>query len=137
MDGPVVVLNFGHPLSEHHIRQIERFADRAVSTVVEIDSLADLQRPLQSQVEEMVVRAGLSREDWEARPLLVNLPSLNHIAVVLLAHLHGRIGYFPTIVRLRPIAGHTPTEFEVAELINLQATRDKARLSRANHGGKA
>jgi hypothetical protein len=126
----MVVLNFAHPFAEHHLRQIERLAGRAVGTVVEIDSQADLQRPLQSQVEEMAARTGLSREDWEARPVLVNLPSLNHIAAVLLAHLHGRMGYFPTIVRVRPVAGRTPQEFEVAELIDLQATRDGARRTR-------
>lgn len=135
----MIVLNFSHPFAEHHIRQIEHLASRAVGAVVEIDSQVDLQRPLQSQVEEMAVRAGLSREDWEARPVLVNLPSLNHIAAVLLAHLHGRTGYFPTIVRLRPIAGRIPQEFEVAELIDLQATRDGARRARpcADQGGKA
>lgn len=135
----MIVLNFAHPFAEHHIRQIERLAGRAVGAVVEIDSQVDLQRPLQNQVEEMTVRAGLSREDWETRPVLVNLPSLNHIAAVLLANLHGRMGYFPTIVRLRPIAGRTPQEFEVAELIDLQATRDGARRTRAcaDQRGKA
>lgn len=58
------------------------------------------------------------------------LPSLNFIAAVLLAELHGRMGYFPTIVRLRPVADATPRRFEVAELIDLQSVRDVARIKR-------
>jgi hypothetical protein len=60
----------------------------------------------------------------------VNLPSLNHIAACVLAELHGRMGYFPTILRMRPVAGSTPPQFEVAEIINLQAVRDQARTTR-------
>jgi hypothetical protein len=40
------------------------------------------------------------------------------------------MGYFPTIIRLRPVANATPPRFEVAELINLQAVRDRAREQR-------
>jgi len=48
-------------------------------------------------------------------------------AFVLLAELHGRIGHFPSLIRLRPLPGSTPTTYEVAELINLQAIREEAR----------
>jgi hypothetical protein len=45
------------------------------------------------------------------------------IAATLLAELHGRMGYFPTILRLKPIPNSTPPQFQVAEVINLQAVR--------------
>jgi hypothetical protein len=51
-------------------------------------------------------------------------------AFVLLAELHGRIGHFPALIRLRPLPGSTPTTYEVAELINLQAIREDARRRR-------
>jgi len=60
----------------------------------------------------------------------VNLPSLTPIAGLLLAELHGRAGYFPAVVRLRPASGSTPPQYEVAELLNLQAVRDGARAGR-------
>lgn len=63
-------------------------------------------------------------------PLLVVPPALNFAAFALLAELHGRMGYFPTVVRLRPVSGTTPPRFEVAEVINLQAIRDSARKRR-------
>jgi hypothetical protein len=47
-----------------------------------------------------------------------------------LAELHGRMGYFPPILRLRPVEGAIPPRFEVAEIINLQALRDAARKER-------
>jgi hypothetical protein len=58
------------------------------------------------------------------------MPSLSIIAATLLAELHGRMGYFPTVVRMRPVAGSTPPRFEVAEIVNLQDVRDEARGKR-------
>jgi len=58
------------------------------------------------------------------------LPSLNYAAAVLLAELHGRMGHFPAILRLRPIAGALVTEYDVAEIINLEAVRAEARTRR-------
>mgnify|MGYP001335350054 CR=1 FL=1 len=50
--------------------------------------------------------------------------------LVLLANLHGRMGYFPPILRMRPVEGAIPPRFELAEVINLQALRDAARKER-------
>jgi hypothetical protein len=67
-----------------------------------------------------------------ARPCRSNslAQTLNVIAVTLLAELHGRMGYFPAMLRLRPVTGSTPPRFEVAEIINLQTVRDRARSRR-------
>ncbi|MCS7301391.1 MAG: CRISPR-associated protein Csx15 [Fimbriimonadales bacterium] len=53
------------------------------------------------------------------------------IAATLLAELHGRMGYFPPVLRLRPVEGAVPPRFEVAEILNLQQIRDTARSQRA------
>ncbi len=71
----------------------------------------------------------LSPEELQTAPVLINPPSLNFITAVLLAELHGRMGYFPPVVRLRPAAG-LPPRYEVAEILNLQAIRDAARRTR-------
>jgi len=73
---------------------------------------------------------GLTPHEWQSTPLIVIPPALSFIAVVVLAELHGRMGYFPTVARLRPIAGTTPPQFEIAEVMNLQAVRDAARSRR-------
>lgn len=52
-------------------------------------------------------------------------------APALLAELHGRMGYLPSILRLRPVGGSNPPQFEVAELLNLNEIREQARRLRA------
>jgi len=60
-------------------------------------------KPLLPQVIALADAAGLAAEEWSGRALLVNPPALNFVAVALLAELHGRMGYFPTCLRLRPV----------------------------------
>ena len=86
--------------------------------------------PLEPQITAIVDSVGLSSKEWQTRPLLINPPGYAPAAFVLLAELHGRIGHFPSLIRLRPVAGSTPTIYEAAELINLQAVREQARLRR-------
>lgn len=45
-----------------------------------------------------------------------------------LAELHGRCGYFPAHLRLWPKGGSIPPRCEAAEVLDLQAVRDTARL---------
>jgi hypothetical protein len=61
---------------------------------------------------------------------MINPPGYAPAAFVLLAELHGRIGHFPTLIRLRPGHGSAVTTFEVAELLNLQTIRDESRKQR-------
>jgi len=78
----------------------------------------------------MLDRTGLTSVEWQTKPLLVNLPSLNYSAAAMLAQLHGRMGYFPSILRLRPVTDSIAPRFEVAEILNLQAMRERAREKR-------
>ncbi|MDW8186047.1 CRISPR-associated protein Csx15 [Thermoflexus sp.] len=127
----MVLVNFAHPLTEEQLHQLEALTGRKVERVIAIDAQIDPQEPLAQQVVRMVDQVGFTAEEWQTLPLLIVLPSLNYSAGVLLAELHGRMGYFPSIVRLRPVAGVIPPRFEVAEVINLQAVRDAARARRS------
>lgn len=132
----MILLNFSHPLTPDHIRQIEELTGQKVERVIEIYSQVDSQQPLVPQVVALANQAGLSPAEWQTLPLLVNPPSLNFIAVALLAELHGRCGYFPAHLRMRRVgegAGFTypgPPRYEVAEILDLQAVRDEARKRR-------
>jgi hypothetical protein len=126
----MILLNFAHPLTPAHLQQIESLTGQQVERVVEINSQIDPQQPLVPQVIALADRAGLSPAEWQTLPILVNPPSLNFIAVVLLAELHGRCGYFPAHLRLRPVQGRLPPQYEVAEVLDLQAVRDQARKRR-------
>lgn len=124
------ILNFAHPLTEAQLAKIEELAGENITEVIDIDSQIDPAKPIEQQVEAMLDRTGLTSQDWQTRPLLINLPSLNYSAAAMLAQLHGRTGYFPSILRLRPVSGDLTPRFEAAEIINLQAMRERAREKR-------
>ncbi len=126
----MILLNFSHPLNEEQLAAIEKLAGQKVAQVVEIRSQIDAQAPLGPQITKMADAAGLAAEQWQSEALLVNLPSLNYSAAVLLAELHGRMGYFPACLRLRPVPDSLPPRFAVAEIMNLQAIRSAARAKR-------
>jgi len=126
----MILLNFTHPLTQEQVKEIEAITGQAVAEVRHVPVQFDPQQPFGPQAEALAEACRLTPEEWQTTPLLVVPPSLNFIAVVLLAELHGRMGYFPPMVRLRPVTGSTPTRYEVAEVINLQQIRDDARTRR-------
>lgn len=128
----MILLNFSHPLTSIQLQQIEALTGQEVERVIEIHSQIDPDQPLVPQVVALTDKVGLSPAEWQTLPLLVNPPSLNFIAVALLAELHGRCGYFPAHLRLRPKAGSIPPQYEVAEILDLQAVRDTARKRRGS-----
>jgi len=126
----MLLLNFYHPLTPEHLAQVEALSSQAVQRVGDLPAQFDVMQPFAPQVIALVDAAGLTATEWQTLSLLVNPPSLNVIAVTLLAELHGRMGYFPSMLRLRTAAGRVPSRFEVAEIINLQAVRERARERR-------
>lgn len=126
----MLILNFAHPLSEGHIALIERLTEQKVEKVVSIPVQFDNGQPFGPHLQKLMEKIELTSEEWQTKPILVSLPSLNTIAALLLAELHGRMGYFPPVLRMRPIANTTPTQFEVAEILNLQNVREAARKER-------
>jgi hypothetical protein len=128
---PMLLLNFGHPLTDAQLARIRELAGRDPERVIAVPTQFDHARPFDEQVRELLASVPLTPEQWQTTPLLINPPSLAPITAVLLAEIHGRSGFFPTIVRLRPMSGTVPPQFEIAELLNLQAVRDAARTRRA------
>lgn len=125
----MLILNFTHPLTSEQRAQIEAMTDTQMEEVRTVRVQIDQSEPLESQITAVVNAVGLSSEEWQTKPLLINPPGYAPAAFVLLAELHGRIGHFPALIRLRPKSGPVPT-YEVAELLNLQAIREKARTRR-------
>jgi len=126
----MILLNYSHPLTPAHLEQIETLTGKKIERVVEVHSQIDSQQPLAPQVLALVDQAQLTLLEWQTAELVVNPPALNFIAVVLLAELHGRCGYFPAMLRTRPMPNSTPPRYEAAEVINLQTIRDEARKRR-------
>ncbi len=126
----MILLNFSHPLPPEQLARVAELAGQPVDSVLSFPVQLDPQRPFVPQVEALVAQINLSPEQWQTAPIVVNLPSLNYIAATVLAELHGRMGYFPPILRLRPVEGAIPPRYEAAEIVNLQNVRDAARKKR-------
>ncbi|NMC21919.1 MAG: hypothetical protein GYA33_16050 [Thermogutta sp.] len=126
----MILLNFGHPLTDAQLARIREIAGHDIDDVIAVPTHFDHFRPFDEQVCELLARVPLTRDQWQTAPLLINPPSLAPITAVLLAEIHGRSGFFPTILRLRPVANIVPPQFEVAEILNLQGIRDAARTRR-------
>ena len=126
----MIVLNFAHPLTEEQILRLEEITGEKVEEIREFKVSFDNAKPFAEQVKELVDGCDMTPMDWQTKRILIVPPSLNFIAVTLIAELHGRMGYFPPIVRIRPVEVAVPPKFEVAEIIDLQAVRDRARKER-------
>ena len=126
----MLILNFTHPLTPQQRAQIEALAHTPIEEVRTIPVQINQAEPLEPQITAIVDAVGLSSEEWQTRSLLINPPGYAPAAFVLLAEMHGRSGHFPTLIRLRPVPGSTPTIYEVAELVNLQTIREEARRRR-------
>lgn len=122
----MLLLNFTHPLTSEQQAQIEALASTTIDEIRTIPVQIEQSEPLATQVATLVDAVQLSSQEWQTRPLLINPPGYAPAAFVLLAELHGRIGHFPSLIRLRPRPGAITT-YEVAELLNLQALREAAR----------
>lgn len=126
----MILLNFAHPLTAEQLAQVEALTGQPVAEVRGEMPQLNHTLPFAEQVRALVDRVGLSPEEWQTTPLLVNPPGYAPAAAALLAELHGRMGHFPALLRLRPVEGSTPTRYEVAEVLNLQQVRDAARKRR-------
>jgi hypothetical protein len=125
----MLILNFTHPLTEEHTAQIEALAGIPIDEIRPIPVQIDQTEPLEPQIAALVDAVQLTSQEWQTRSLLINPPGYAPAAFVLLAELHGRIGHFPSLIRLRPKSGPVTT-YEVTELLNLQSVREAARKRR-------
>lgn len=126
----MILLNFSHPLTPEQKTQVEALANQALEQVLDLPAQFDHEQPFQPQLQHMLASLAFTPEQWQTAPILVNLPSYNYITALLLAELHGRMGYFPPVLRLKPAEDSLPPRFDVAEVINLQSVRAAARRLR-------
>jgi hypothetical protein len=126
----MILLNFSHPLTAAQADQIAVLTGQPIADLRDLPTQFDEQQPFAPQLAALMATIDLTPAQWQGEPILVVLPSLNFIAAALLAELHGRMGYFPPVVRTRPVAGSMPRRYEVAEILDLQALREQARRQR-------
>jgi len=126
----MILVNFSYLLTADLIIQLSELLGEPISQVIPVTQKFDEQQPFGPQLAALLETIDLTAQQWQSEPIMVALPSLNFIAAVLLAELHGRMGYFPLVVRTRPAPGSAPRRYEVAELLDLQSIREAARRQR-------
>lgn len=126
-DKPLRIINFTHPLTKKTLKQIEQLTKRHIDEVIEIKTQLDEYDTFDSQIDELIDKIGLTSEQWQEGQFLIHIPGFAQAAATVIAKLHGRMGHFPTIVRLRTVRNKNPREFELAEILNLQNIRDDSR----------
>ncbi len=126
----MILLNFSHPLTAVQLERIEALSGKKIAEVKNLPVHFDAALPYAEQIVAFVDNINLTPQQWQSEALVLNPPSFNFIAVALLAELHGRMGYFPPCLRLRPVKDSLPPQFEVAEILNLQELREQARTRR-------
>jgi len=126
----MLILNFSHPLTPDQRAELESLAARPIERVIDAPAQFDLDADFGPQAVALVDACGLTATEWQTTPIVIVPPALSFITAAVLAELHGRMGYFAPCARLRPVSGALPPQYEVAELIDLQAQRDAARRRR-------
>lgn len=125
----VTIVNFSHPLTEPQRSAIADLLQQPIKRVIDIASQLDLEGDIEGQVHRMVDASGLTSTEWQTTPLLINPPALAAPSSATLAAIAGRTGYLPSVLLWRR-TDQTPPTYEPVHVINLQAVRDRARLSR-------
>ena len=127
---PMILLNFSHPLSAEQLLIAESLVSSKFTSIIDIKTHLDHQTSFPSQVKKLVSDISLTSQQWQNSKILLVPPSLSIVSCILLSELHGRMGYFPAVLRVKPVPGSTPPVFEPAEVLNLQAIRDASRENR-------
>lgn len=125
----MLLLNYAHPFTDAQLAQLTALLG-ATPQVRDVPSQIDRSRPLAEVAHALAASAQLTPREWQTTPLVINPPALAPVALALMTELHGRCGYFPPIVNIRPVEGSLPVRYEVAEIVNMQALRDAARQRR-------
>lgn len=126
----MILLNFSHPLTGDQLARVVELTGQPIKHTIALPAQFDHAQPFEPQLTALMAQVDIAPGEWQTASILINPPSLNFIAGLLLADLHGRMGYFPPIIRLRPVEGVLPPRYEVAEILNLQSIRDAARTRR-------
>ncbi len=117
-------------MTEKQKAEAEALTGQTIEKVFDVHVQFDNDRSFAEQAETLMGNLPVDGKTLQTEPILILLPSSNFIAAAVLASLHGLMGYFPAVLRISPEAGSLPPVYHAAEVLNLQAIRDKARRYR-------
>ena len=110
----MLLLNFSHPLDQGDMDRIKELIRKRENRDLQLDidhkrfpfHLKDDQ-PFVKQVQELLDRVELNKDEWQQKVLLIYLPEKSVIAATMIAEINARSGYFPKILRMRPSSSFT------------------------------
>ena len=126
----IKILNFSHPITYLQKEKIETIIQKSINEVIELPTQLDESCSFRPQLCDLISKAKISSESLQNGEYIINLPGFSPAAAVLISELHGRMGHFPTVIRLKKVEGTTPPVYDVEEIMDLQAVRDEARKCR-------
>lgn len=134
--GEVLILNFSHPITDAQKGEIAKLVGVELTGIEFREGLSRQYAyatadQLVAAVREQVNAAKVSASDWQSTRVFVNLPALSAGAMIALAEMHGRMGYFPSALRIEKVGD----AFSFTEVIDLDALRLKS-LAVAKSGQK-
>jgi len=131
-DALYLILNFsGHPVLGGQLGAIEKMMHWPSSQVIDVPvGTISEDHGFVASIVKKIEAVDLLPAQWQTSNIVVIPAGYSALWSVVLAELHGRLGYFPDVVHLRPAAGSSKEKFEVAEVMNLRDVRHASRGKR-------
>jgi hypothetical protein len=124
----MILLNFAHAISDVQLSQMHTSGLEIAEIRSNIDTNVDLNQELAPQVVRLVDEMNLSPKEWQNVPFVVRVPSFPLVAVLVIAEIHGRSGYFPNCVNIVP--SEIRGQFNYIDQVSLSVVREEARKRR-------
>ncbi|AZK60368.1 hypothetical protein Daudx_1836 [Candidatus Desulforudis audaxviator] len=128
----VIAINFSsHPLTSFQQEQLRERFHVHIEELIELPVHFLAQEDLKPQAKKWIEEVGLALEEWSEKNIVLILPGLAPGAATILAAIHGLRGGFPKILWVYQ-APNDRTQYEVAQVVDLQALRDMGREIRSS-----
>ena len=130
--GRTLIVNFsGHPVLPGQKKAIEKLMHWQEVEVIDVP-LRNVpeDRHFVLAIEKVVDGIDISPKEWQELPMVVIPAGYSAVWAIVQSILHGRLGHFPDVVRLRPASPLSVEKFEVAEIMNLHQVRHQSRDKR-------
>lgn len=127
-----LIVNFsGHPVLPGQKKAIEKLMHWQGTEVIDVP-LGNVpeDRHFVVAIEKAVDSIDISPKEWQELPMVVIPAGYSAVWAIVQSILHGRLGHFPDVVRLRPSSPLSAEKFEVAEIMNLHQVRHQSRDKR-------
>ena len=84
-----ILLNFGRPLDETQLEQAKSILGEGLDEVIDVPGQFTDGQPYLPQIQQLIHQVGLTLEEWQSLPLVVNIHPFAPAASAVLAGLHG------------------------------------------------